>query len=145
MVELSQIILPFCSLVPFMALIYEYMTTDEQKRNHKQKLSNFLKRIQSMRSLELAQNDARFVLSWLNRIYGKTSENRFFARDFWGLRPVCVSIIIATAYICLTFIFFRDMAPWDMVPRYMALGYTPIALVFLILSLILINAFLSYL
>lgn len=135
MVDLLQIILPFCSLVPFMALIYEYLTTDEQKRNHIQKLSRSLIRIQSVRSLELAQNDARLVLSWLNRIYGKTSENRFLARDFWGRRPVCVSILIATTYVCIAFIFFWDMASL----------YTPIELVFLIiiwvLPLILINAF----
>lgn len=85
-------------------LLYEYLD-DAQKRNHKQKISEFLRDIQSMRSLELAQNDAAIILSWLNYFYGKPSENRFFARDFWLWRPLWVSIFVATAYLAPVVIF----------------------------------------
>ena len=95
----------FSSFVSLSLFIYEYFTTDDQKKNHKQKISHFLRWIQSIRSLELAQNDARLILLWLNRIYGEISEYRFLARDFWGRRPVCVSILITTIYLGETSIF----------------------------------------
>lgn len=99
MLEILTIIAVYCSILAGLVLLYEYLTDDNQKRDHKQKLSHFLKKIHSMRSLVLAQNDANLVLSWMNRIYGKPSKYRFFARDFWGRRPVLISIVIATLYI----------------------------------------------
>nr|QNO43360.1 hypothetical protein EBGJIAFC_00002 [Methanosarcinales archaeon ANME-2c ERB4]QNO44087.1 hypothetical protein AFMMMMLI_00001 [Methanosarcinales archaeon ANME-2c ERB4]QNO44204.1 hypothetical protein DHFCJGNJ_00012 [Methanosarcinales archaeon ANME-2c ERB4]QNO44817.1 hypothetical protein DJPOAKBO_00001 [Methanosarcinales archaeon ANME-2c ERB4]QNO46505.1 hypothetical protein IOLGBOFK_00002 [Methanosarcinales archaeon ANME-2c ERB4] len=95
MLKILEIIAIYSSIVGGLVFLYEHLTDDEQKRHHKQKLSHFLKKIQSIRSLELTQNDAGLILSWLNYIYGKPSENRFFARDFWLWRPARVSILVA--------------------------------------------------
>ena len=87
------------SIVVLSAFFYDCLTDDEQKRNHKRKLSDFLVKIQSMRSLELAQNDAALILSGLNYVYGKPSENRFLSLDFWLWRPLRISILLAAVYL----------------------------------------------
>ena len=114
MLKVLEIIAIYSGIVGILVFLYEHLTDDDQKRNHKQKLSRFLKRIQSMRSLELAQNDAGVILSWLNYIYGQPSKNRFFTRDFWLWRPVWVSILVAAVYLApvVTFAVIKSDTPW---------------------------------
>lgn len=142
MLKVLEIIAIYSGIVGFLVFLYEHLTDDDQKRNHKQKLSRFLKRIQSMRSLELAQNDAGIILSWLNYIYGKPSKNRFFTRDFWLWRPVWVSILLAAVYLIPVIAFAEMMSDtsWDNI-------FTPwddiIISGILYLFILLINAFLD--
>jgi hypothetical protein len=104
----------FLTILLGLAAVYDLFTTKEQKERHKQKLSRFSQKIHSMRSLELAQNDACFVLSWMNRIYGKPSGYQFFTRDFWGRRPVCISILLAALYIEITAVYISYVEfDWD--------------------------------
>lgn len=139
MLKVLEIIAIYSGIVGFLVYLYEHLTDDDQKRNHIQKCSRILKRIQSMRSLELAQNDASVILSWLNHIYGHPSKNRFFSRDFWVWRPVGVSILVAAVYLApaVTFAIIKSNLAWlDMIA-------TIIAIIVVYLFLVLINAFLD--
>lgn len=114
MLKILGIIAIYSSIVGGLVFLYEHLTDDEQKRHHKQKLSHFLKKIQSIRSLELTQNDAGLILSWLNYIYGKPAENRFFARGFWLWRPAGISILVAAVYLApaVAFAHFKSSVLW---------------------------------